>query len=116
MQTKSKIQLIKEAFEIKESFRKGLVTLMDKYLIEDSVLSFDGTKIRDHKNGYFVVETEYSSIEEAMKEFDLGNSVRIIENQIFQVGKTYDKLSSIKDKDHKIIDISTGMMIKNEAE
>ena len=51
-----------------------------------------------------------------MKEFDLGNSVRIIENQIFQVGKTYDKLSSIKDKDHKIIDISTGMMIKNEAE
>ena len=116
MQTKSEIQMIKESLEMKENFRKGLSVLIDKYLVEDSILSYDGVKIRDNKTGYFVVENEYQSLEDAMKNFDLNNSIRIIENEIFQVGKVYDKLSSIKNKDNKIIDITTGVTVKNEAE
>jgi hypothetical protein len=40
MLTKSKIQLLKERYEIANNYREGLENLMDKYIIEDSVFIY----------------------------------------------------------------------------
>ena len=54
---------------------------------------------------------EYSSLEEAARNYNIGESVRIIENKTFQVGSTYSKVSEIKESE-KIIDLSTGSVVE----
>ena len=113
MQTKSKIQLVKEELDRKNVFRIGLVRLMDKFLVEDAIFTFDGEKVSECTKGYFEVFGEYDSIEEAIKNYSLGDSVRILENKVFQVGKPHEKLSAVK-SENKIIDVATGALVKNE--
>lgn len=111
MQTKSKLQLIKEEFNIKEQFKDKLTYLTDKYLVEDSVFKLDGSNSTECRNGYFAIVAEYNSLDEAMKNFSIGDSIRIIENTAFQVGKTFDKLSKIDESYSKVMDITTGVIM-----
>lgn len=113
MQTKSKIQLIKEEIDKKNYFKSGLCKLMDEYLIEDSIFSFDGSNVSEQNNGYFEVLSEYNSIDEAISNYKLGECLRIVENELFQVGRSYKKISEIS-TDNKVIDVTTGLVVKNE--
>ena len=111
MQTKSKIQLIKEQIEQRDAFFKGLSNLMNDYLIEDSTFSFNGQTVTEHTNGYFNMTGEYETLEEAARNYNTGECVRIIENKTFQIGNVYSKMSEIKES-KKIIDISTGSIVE----
>ena len=110
MQTKSNIQLVKEALQYKESFKESLTTLTDKYLVENSTFSFNGS-LNEVVNGYFVVENEYDSLIEAMGNLTPGESVRIINNDKFQIGGVYEKLSDTPE-DKTVIDLSTGNVVE----
>ena len=114
MQTKSKIQLIKEELQLKEFFKRGINNLMESYTIEDSTFSFNGSNVSEYSKGYLLVKNEFSSIDEAMKEYEVGGALRIVGNKQFQVGKMYNRLSEI-DECGKVIDITTGVVV-NEGE
>jgi len=111
MQTKSKLQLIKEEFDTKQEFKENLVHLTDKYLVEDSVFGLNGKNITEYRKGYFAVSGEYDNLDEAIKNFSIGDSIRIVENSTFQVGKTFDKLSKVSESYSKVMDIATGVMM-----
>lgn len=106
MQTKSNIQLVKEALQYKESFKECLSDLVNKYMVENSTFSFNGS-LKEEVNGYFVVENEYNTLDEAMSNFTPGQLVRVVENKKFQIGTVSEKLSNTSNE-KIVIDLSTG--------
>lgn len=107
MQTKSNIQLIREAIERKEAFKTSISNIMEKYNIEDSVFTWKNGLL-ECTNGYFEVISEHSSLDEAVKEatsiFTLTSGIRVINNTDFQVGIIRNKISECDDNT-KVFDI-----------
>ena len=122
MQTKSNIQIIRENLAKINILKENIESLMDKYIIEDSFFGISQNKhtrfnninecISEYSNGYFVIEHEYTNIDEAVSNMGLDNTLRVINNEKFQIGKRFEKLSEITEGE--IIDITTGELIKND--
>jgi hypothetical protein len=105
MQTKSNIQLIKEAIALKESAMLSLNNLMDKYTIEDSVFTFNNGLMYECTDGYFEVVNEYDNISEAVRNTDIKTqAIRVINNSSFQVGMVHSILSECS-ADNKVFDL-----------
>ena len=114
MQTKSNIQLVRESLAVREVFKSNLESLMEKYTIEDSFFTPSNKalgEVEENIKGYFVFEHEYNTFDEAISNLTLGQTIRIINNQRFQIGKRFEKLSEAQGE--RIIDITTGF-IANE--
>ena len=109
MQTKSNIQLIREALAVKESFQLSLGNIVERYLVKDSVFSFDGVNVNETVDGYFSIKGEYKTLNEAFDNLTLGDQIRVINNESYQVGKVYQKLSEAKSD--KVYDIRSGKMV-----
>ena len=115
MQTKSNIQIIRENLALRENFANNIKSFMDKYTIEDSYFGISGgassTKesMTEYINGYFVMEHEYTNIDDAISNMAPNQVIRIIENNRFQIGERYRKLSEVEGDN--VIDISTGASI-----
>lgn len=106
MQTKSNIQLIKESIAIKEAAKTSLNNLMDKYTIEDSVFAFKNGIMYECTDGYFEVISEYDNVNEAVKNADVNSqSIRVINNTIFQVGNVHTILTECA-SDNKVFDLN----------
>lgn len=105
MLTKSKIQLLKEHYEIANNYREGLENLMNKYIIEDSVFTWNNGLV-ECTEGYFEVIGEYKNLNEAIKEVSSKSytGIRILNNTDFQVGMIHTKISECNE-DNKIFDI-----------
>ena len=104
MFTKSKIQQILEEREFKCKFLESLQYIMDKYTIEDSIFSYSG-KLNEATNGYFEIDSEYSSVKEAIDNYENGMGIRVINNETFQLGRLHKFISEC-DKEKSIMDIS----------
>lgn len=105
MQTKSNIQLIKEAINLRNSFKDSLNNLMDKYNIEDSVFTFNNGLMYECTNGYFEVVNEYDNITEAVCNIDIKTqAIRVINNTSFQVGIVHSILSECS-ANNKVFDL-----------
>lgn len=105
MTTKSKIQLIKESIEIKEAFKNRINELMEKYNIVDNIFVSKSGKTFEALDGYFVINNEYESFDEAMKDFDNGMAIRIENNEKFTTGQLYEHLTDCPENS-KILDIN----------
>lgn len=103
MFTKSKIQQILEAREVKNQFMESLQYLMEKYNIEDSIFSYSG-KLVEVTKGYFEVGEEYSNIKEAIANYKDGMGIRVMNNKTFQLGNIHLLISEC-DKNKTIMDI-----------
>lgn len=105
MYTKSKIQMIKESLALSEGFKSELVDLMNKYTVEDSVFVYN-QHIMEYTSGYFTVDGEYKTIDEAIRNCNINDSgIRIINNETFQVGKIHKFLSECGEE-KPILDIN----------
>ena len=108
MHTKSKIQLIREQFEIAGMFRDGLQSLMEKYNIEDSVFVYRG-QVYEATQGYFEVIKSYDNLADAVREcmVDMANTgIRIENNRKFTAGYTRKTLQECS-HESSIMDIKT---------
>lgn len=107
MYTKSKIQMIRESIEIANDYKDSLISLMDKYNIEDGIFIYKNHQTFEVTRGYFVENNEYNNIKDAIiacsGDFE-HNGIRIINNQRFIVGNIKMMLSECS-KDTKIFDI-----------
>lgn len=107
MQTKSNIQLIKEAIERKEAFRESISNIMEKYTIEDSVFTWKNGLL-ECTDGYFEVISEHTNLDEAVKEatstFALISGIRVMNNTNFQVGIIRNRISEC-DEHTKVFDL-----------
>ena len=90
MQTKSNIQLIREACELANNYKDGLNNLMEKYNIEDSIFVYKNSQVFEVTKGYFESVKEYDNLADAVREcwgqFDT-MGIRIQNNSIFEVGR-----------------------------
>lgn len=102
---KSLIQQTLEYNSTLESFKKALTDICESYVVKGNVFGiYMGTPVEIH-NGYFVVEAEVNSIQEAIKEMDsLTKCVRINEDK-FQVGTVHNHFNTICESENTIIDI-----------
>lgn len=107
MQTKSNIQLIREAFAQKENFINTIDKLMDSYLVKDSVFS---QPYKEEIKGYLAVVDEYSSLTAASAGMAPDMAIRVINNEKFQVGYVHESLSDIHNA-KEIYDIAAGVTI-----
>jgi hypothetical protein len=107
MNTKSTIQLIKEACEVKSQFAESLERIMDKYLVEDSIFMFKDGQVFEVTRGYFESQGEFNTLKEAMTQYMPGMvGIRIVGNSKFELGIIKNTLSECKD-DAKILDIES---------
>lgn len=107
MQTKSKIQLIIEKNKAKEIFGNELINLLERYNIQDNIFIYNEGKVMEFKRGYFVLDGEYNNITEALRNFDVfTQSIRIINNEKFHVGKTYNLLQECNGVEKPILDVT----------
>jgi hypothetical protein len=115
MQTKSNIQLVRENLAVRDAFKSNIEELMEKWMIEDSYFT-PSTKVlgeaEEVVKGYFVFEHEYNTFNEAVSNMTQGYTIRIINNQRFQIGKVYEKLSEAEGD--RVIDIVSGMTVQND--
>ena len=103
MFTKSKIQQILEARKAKNQFIESLQYIMEKYNIEDSIFSYSG-KLTEVTKGYFEINENYSSLQEAVNNYEPGMGIRIMNNKTFQLGNIHTFISEC-DKNKTIMDI-----------
>lgn len=107
MYTKSLIQQKLDNISIKNTFNETLTDIMNKYNIEDSIFVMTNNGTKELTSGYFVVEKEYSNIDDAINAFNIkSNGIRIVENKIFQVGSIYNNISQCP-KDKQIFDVGS---------
>lgn len=105
MYTKSIIQQTVEAIRAKDNFRTALEQLMEKYNIEDSVFVMKNGFLNEAVDGYFVVENNYESLDEAVSACDMRTmGIRIL-GGIFQTGKIHNRISECE-SGKKVFDLS----------
>lgn len=109
MWTKSKIQLIKESYELQSNYREGLMNLMEKYNIVDNIFTFKNGQIFEATKGYFIKKNEYQSLDEALNGcnhlFD-NMGIRIINNNTFELGEIKTTLSECNVSENSVFDIN----------
>lgn len=108
MFTKSKIQMIRESFELINECKEGFQNIMDKYTVEDGVFVFMNNQLFEATKGYLVDCKEYDDINEAIKEWANNpsqNAIRIVENKKFYVGCVKNTILECKKSDN-VFDIS----------
>jgi len=108
MFTKSRIQMIKEGFEIANSYRNSLQELMEKYIIEDSIFVYKNGQVFEATKGYFEVVNEYDNLADAIRECvqDMNNmGIRIVNNTSFTVGYIRKTISECSNES-SIMDIN----------
>jgi hypothetical protein len=114
MQTKSNIQLIREACEYASNYKDALNNLMDKFTIEDSVFVCKNGKVYEATQGYFELVAEYDNLNEAIKscwgKFDT-MGVRIEDNKKFSVGNIHKFINECSE-DSKVFCISNFQSIR----
>lgn len=104
MYTKSIIQQAVEKLHEKDSFRIAIENLMEKYNIEDSVFIFKKGNMREVVEGYFVTDTDYTNLAEAISNCDPQTmAIRVI-GENFQVGTIHSKLCDCPEN-KKIFDL-----------
>lgn len=104
MYTKNIIQQRIEELHEKDSFRIAIESLMEKYNIEDSVFVFKNGNMREVVEGYFVTDSDYTDIAEAISDCDTHTmAIRII-GKDFQVGRIFTKISEC-DENKKVFDL-----------
>ena len=92
MYTKSIIQQTIERLHEKDSFRIAIENLMEKYNIEDSVFVFKKGNMREVVEGYFVTDSDYTNLADAISACDPQTmAIRVI-GENFQVGTVHTKL------------------------
>ena len=111
MQTKSNIQLLREQMLLKETFKNAIADLMESYTIEDNFFTMreDGY-MKEETTGYFNSSSTYTKLDEAVSAMSKGQVVRVINNERFEVGNIYKKLSDVKEG--SVYDIATGRVIE----
>lgn len=113
MQTKSKIQLIREQLELKENFKMGLESLMEKYNIEDSIFIYKG-QVYEATKGYFEVTNTFDNVDAAIKECLASPDcmgVRVINNKEFSAGYIRQTLMECS-QNNTVLDINTLIEIR----
>ena len=110
MQTKSNIQLIRESFAKKEQFVGSIKGLMDAYLIKDSVFSPTNEGYEENVKGYLAVVDEFDTFGAAQAAMVPGMSIRVINNDKFQIGFVYESLSDIHNA-KEIYDIAADSLV-----
>ena len=112
MQTKSNIQLIREFNEKKDSFKSRINELTDKYLVEDSIFILNGlNNLTEITKGYFCILEESDNFDKIVNNMCMGESLRIINNDKFQRGNVYMKLSEANGEN--VLNIENGNIITN---
>lgn len=93
MYTKSIIQQTIEKLHAKDNFRVALEQLMEKYNIEDSVFVMKNGVLHEAVDGYFTIENNYETLNEAISNCDITcMGIRIL-GGIFQTGKIHSRIS-----------------------
>jgi hypothetical protein len=106
MYTKSIIQQTVENLKIKENFKQGIESLMNKYIIEDSVFVIKNNSVYEAVDGYFTVEDEFSTLQEAISKCDINiMGVRVINSERFQIGNLCNTLLECKEA-KKVFDLT----------
>jgi hypothetical protein len=104
MYTKSIIQQAVENIKAKDNFKAAIEQLMERYNIEDSVFILKNGFLHEVVEGYFVTESCYDNINEAISACDINTmGVRVIGNN-FQIGKIHNILSECAG-DKKVFDL-----------
>lgn len=101
--------MIKEGFEIANSYRNSLQELMEKYNIEDSIFVYKNGQVFEATKGYFEVVNEYDNLADAIRECvqDMNNmGIRIVNNTSFTAGYIRKYITECS-KDNKVMDINT---------
>ena len=105
MNTKSRIQEIREELENNNLYKISLKKLTDAFLVKDNIFAFQSGKMYECVDGYFVAEKEYDKIEDLFENITHQDAVRILENNTFVVGKHYNKLKDCP-KDAEVVYIN----------
>ena len=106
MYTNSIIQQTVENLKIKENFKHGIESLMNKYIIEDSVFVIKNNSVYEAVDGYFTVEDEFSTLQEAISKCDINTmGVRVINSERFQIGNLCNTLLECKEA-KKVFDLT----------
>ena len=94
MNVVSNIHNMLNFIETKSEFKEGLNNLMEKYNVEDSIFSYNNGIVNEVCRGYFVENTEYNSLDEAISNMNnLNQCIRIINNEKFVLGDVHTTLN-----------------------
>lgn len=105
MYQKSLIQQINEFNEAKGLYKKSLSDILEHYDASGCVFALSNGRVIDIKNGYFVTEFIYTDLNEAIKDLnDLTKCIRVVSDNLFQVGYVVESLTNIKEG---VIDIAS---------
>lgn len=108
MYTKSKIQVVRESIDAKNTFKAQLNDLMDDYMVTDNIFVCQNGKVSEVVEGYFVCNGEYENLNEAFDSIADNNvAIRVIRNSEFQVGQIFNLISECpQDSEFPILHIS----------
>lgn len=99
---KSKIQYMTENIQRSQSTRssmqEGLTSLMDKYMVNDSIFGLNQYGIYEHTNGYFTVISEHESLNDVINVWVEGQAIRVINNKTFQLGEVKKFISECSEE------------------
>lgn len=100
MNYKGYIQTQIEDMRNKGLFAKQLQGIVEKYNVKDTVFGRFGSECRELASGYFVATKTFESLQDAIRQMNGSQAIRIVENDTFIVGDVYSSLCECEDCEH----------------
>lgn len=110
MQTKSKIQLIREALEGRAAFCDQLISLTSQYNITNSVFICRGGNVQTCSEGLFQPSREFQDVQTALQNMDVRSQAIQVIGNIYIVGYYFENISNVGIGTY--LDIATGKTIE----
>lgn len=110
MSQKSLIQVVLERNAMIEKLKHSINTILESYNIEGNVFGIRQGQPYEFQTGYFVVENESDSLQEAIQNMTSLNSCIRIDGNKFQTGNVYNYITEC-DANKPTIDIDTQTIV-----
>ncbi len=105
MTNKSYIQLHLEFVQAKGMLEKELTQILEKYDVKDTVFGFVNRTPSELSRGYMTEVKKYDSLQEAIRDMNPGQALRVVDNKEFIVGDVFECLSDCPENQEHIFNI-----------
>jgi hypothetical protein len=105
MNNKSYIQFQLEYIQSKGNLERKVSSIIEKYDVKDAVFGIVCGRPQELSCGYLVESKKYDTLNEAIREMNQGQALRVVDNKEFIIGDVYEHLTDCPEQAERVFNI-----------
>ena len=105
MNNKSYIQVQLEFIQSKGLMEQEVSSILEKYDVKDTVFGIVNGKNQELSTGYLIESSRYDTLNEAVRNMNPGQALRVVDNKEFVIGDVYESLTACPENAEHVFNI-----------